>query len=258
MEEKALTSETISRKLGTQFVGQKVLHYSTLDSTMNAARREAQWGAEAGTLIIADEQTAGRGRLHRSWLSPKGGLAFSVILRPNIDYLPFMIMISALAVSNGIQRVTGLKSQIKWPNDVLIKEKKVGGILIENDIRKNILRYTIIGIGMNVNLRIADYSEIAQSATSLSDEMGKDVSRLEILRQVLIDMERLYLSLSHGDLIQQQWKDRLVTLGQKVQVSLGDRVYYGLAESVTRDGSLLLRQNDGSTVRISVGDVSAY
>jgi BirA family biotin operon repressor/biotin-[acetyl-CoA-carboxylase] ligase len=225
---------------------------------MNAARREAQWGAEAGTLIIADEQTAGRGRLHRSWLSPKGGLAFSVILRPNIDYLPFMIMISALAVSNGIQRVTGLKSQIKWPNDVLIKEKKVGGILIENDIRKNILRYTIIGIGMNVNLHVADYSEIAQSATSLSDEMGKDVSRLEILRQVLIDMERLYLSLSHGDLIQQQWKDRLVTLGQKVQVSLGDRVYYGLAESVTRDGSLLLRQNDGSTVRISVGDVSAY
>ena len=258
MEEKYLAPELISRNLNTRFIGQKVLYYPTLDSTMNAAQREARWGAEAGTLIIADEQTAGRGRLHRSWLSPKGGLAFSVILRPNIDYLPYMIMLSALAVSGSIQQVTGLKPQIKWPNDVLIKEKKVGGILIENDIRQKILKYTIIGIGMNVNLHIPDYAEISSTATSLSDESGREVSRLEILRQVLIEMEKLYLSLPHGDVIQEKWKAQLVTLGQKVQVNLGDRIYYGVAESVTRDGTLLLRQNDGSIVRISVGDVSAY
>jgi BirA family transcriptional regulator, biotin operon repressor / biotin---[acetyl-CoA-carboxylase] ligase len=258
MAEKELSPDLIVRDLNTRFIGQRVLYYSTLDSTMNAAQREAKWGAEAGTIVITDEQTAGRGRLRRSWLSPKGGLAFSIILRPNIDYLPYMIMLSALAVSQSIQEITGLKTQIKWPNDVLVKEKKVAGILIENDIRQNILKYTIIGIGINVNLHIPDYAEIASIATSLSDETGKEVSRLEILRQVLIETERLYLLLPRNDIIQEKWKERLVTLGQKVQVNLGDRICYGVAESVARDGSLLLRQSDGSTLRISVGDVSVY
>ncbi len=225
---------------------------------MNAAQREAQWGAEAGTIVIADEQTAGRGRLRRPWLSPQGALAFSVILRPNIDYLPYVIMLSALAISQGIQAVTGLKSQIKWPNDVLIKEKKVGGILIENDFRKNTLRYSIVGIGINVNFHTQNYPEIASIATSLSDVTGKEVSRLEMLRQVLREMESLYLSLPRSDIILEKWKAGLVTLGQKVQVNLGDKVFYGLAESVMRDGSLMLRQTDGSLVRISVGDVSVY
>jgi BirA family biotin operon repressor/biotin-[acetyl-CoA-carboxylase] ligase len=239
-------------------MGQRVLYYSKLDSTMDAAQREAQWGAEAGTVVIADEQTAGRGRLRRSWLSPKGALAFSVILRPNIDYLPYIIMLSALAVSQAIQAVIGLKSQIKWPNDVLIKEKKVSGILIENNFRKHILRYSIVGIGINVNFHAQDYPEIASIATSLADVTGKEVSRLQILRQVLREMERLYLSLPHSDLIHEKWKAGLVTLGQKVQVHLGDRICYGLAESVTRDGSLVLRQTDGSLVKISVGDVNVY
>jgi BirA family biotin operon repressor/biotin-[acetyl-CoA-carboxylase] ligase len=114
---------------------------------MDSARKEAQWGAEAGTVILADEQTSARGRLRRTWYSPKGGLCFSVILRPNIDYLPYMIMLASLAVTYSIRIITGLKPQIKWPNDVLIREKKVCGILIENDIRKNVLRHMVIGIG---------------------------------------------------------------------------------------------------------------
>ncbi len=141
MEGKDLSPDLLIRDLKTRFIGQKVIYYPTLDSTMNAARREAQWGAEAGTIVITDEQTAGRGRLQRTWLSPKGGLAFSVILRPNFDYLPYMVMLASLAVTYGIQVITGLKPQIKWPNDVLINDKKVCGILIENDIRKNSLRY---------------------------------------------------------------------------------------------------------------------
>jgi BirA family transcriptional regulator, biotin operon repressor / biotin---[acetyl-CoA-carboxylase] ligase len=256
MEGNSLSPEMIIRDLKTRFIGQKVIYYPILDSTMDVARREAQWGAEAGTIVITDEQTAGRGRLQRTWLSPKGGLAFSVILRPNFDYLPYMIMLASLAVTYAIQTVTGLKPQIKWPNDVLISDKKVCGILIENDIRKNSLRSMIIGIGINVNLHLPDYNELASIATSLSDETGNEVSRPDVLRQVLIEMDRLYQFLPKGEVILEQWKNRLITLGQNVHVNMGDKVYKGLAESVCRDGSLMVRHKDGSLTKIVAGDVN--
>lgn len=256
MEEENLSPEAILRSLNTRFIGQKVIYYSTLDSTMEAAKREALWGAEAGTVIIADKQTAARGRLQRTWISPKGCLAISVILRPNLDYLPCMVMLASLAVTYSIQAVTGLKPQIKWPNDVLLNEKKVCGILIENDIRKNTLKHSIIGIGINVNLRIANYPEIAALATSLSDQLGKKVSRLDLARQLLIEMDNLYPSAMQPDSILEQWKTRLVTLGQRVQVRTGFKTNRGIAESVAKDGSLMLRQRDGSLIKIVAGDVT--
>jgi len=255
MEENSLTPELITRDLRTSFIGQKVLYYKTLESTMDAARREARWGAEAGTVVVTEEQTAGRGRLQRTWYSPSGNLCFSVILRPNISYLPNMVMLASLAVAYAVRIVTGLKSQIKWPNDVLIRDKKICGILIENDIRKNSLRHTVIGIGLNVNLHVPDYPDIAPLATSLSDEMGVKVSRLKVLHQILVEMERLYQSLPQGDFLLEQWKKNLVTLGQRIQVNQGDVIYRGTAESVCRDGSLMLRQPDGVLTRILAGDV---
>jgi BirA family transcriptional regulator, biotin operon repressor / biotin---[acetyl-CoA-carboxylase] ligase len=251
----AFSPELVLRELTTRFVGHKIIYYPALDSTMDTAKKEALWGAEAGTVIVTDEQTCGRGRLQRSWISPKGALAFSVILRPNIEYLHRMIMLASLAVSNAIELVAGLRCQIKWPNDILIQEKKVCGILIETDIRKDSLKHVIIGIGINVNMRVADYPEISAFATSLSDQTGQEVSRLEILCQVLRNIETLYQSLPHSDFIWQEWKDRLVTLGQKVEVNTGNRTYNGIAESVSKDGSLLLRQKDGKSVRIVVGDI---
>jgi biotin-(acetyl-CoA carboxylase) ligase len=109
--------------------------------------------------------------------------------------------------------------------------------------------------GVNVNMHVSDYPEIASFATSLSDQTGQDVSRLDILRQVLVNIETLYQSMPHSDFIWQEWKDRLVTLGQKVEVNIGNRVYNGIAESVSKDGSLLLRQKDGKSVKIIVGDI---
>jgi BirA family transcriptional regulator, biotin operon repressor / biotin---[acetyl-CoA-carboxylase] ligase len=251
----ALSPELVLSDLKTRFIGQRIIYYPALNSTMDAAKQEALWGAEAGTVIITDEQVAGRGRLQRAWISPRGAMAFSVILRPNLDYLHAMIMLASLAVSNAIETVTGLKCQIKWPNDILIQEKKVCGILIETDIRKNTLRHVIMGIGINVNMRTADYPEIAAFATSLSDQTGQEVSRLEILRQALMNIDTLYQSMSHSDFIWQEWKDRLVTLGQKIEVNMGNRTYNGIAEYVSKDGSLLLRQKDGKSVKIIVGDI---
>ena len=256
MSDQSLSPQNIIANLNTHFVGQKVIYYPTLDSTMEAARREAQWGASAGTIVVADEQTQGRGRLQRVWISPKGQLAFSLVLRPNMDYLPQMIMISSLAVTYAIQKITGLRPQIKWPNDVLIGEKKVCGILIENDIRKNSLNHTIIGIGINVNMKIAEYLEISTIATSLSDELGQEISRLLLLRQILIEIEGLYYSLPNCDSIMEQWQRRLGTLGLRVYVNMGDKYYDGVAESVSKDGSLMLRQRDGGLVKIVAGDVN--
>lgn len=255
MDNNILNPELIQRDLPTRFIGQKIIYYPSLTSTMDAAKKEALWGAEAGTVVLAGEQTAGRGRLQRSWLSPVGGLAFSVILRPNLSYLPYMVMLASLAVTYGIRSLTGLKPQIKWPNDVLIGEKKVCGILIENDIRKNILKHMVIGIGINVNLQVDQHPEIASIATSLSDQLSRQVPRTEVLRAVLVEMDRLYADLPQGERLLNQWKNNLVTIGLQVQINMGNQIYTGLAESVTDNGSLMIREKDGHLVKIIAGDV---
>lgn len=256
MTEINITPEKIIKDLPTRFIGQKVIYFPRLDSTMEAAKREALWGAPAGTIIVAGEQTAGKGRLQRTWISPMGGLALSVILRPNLEKLPYMIMLASVSVVNAIWSAAGVKAQIKWPNDVLIKERKVSGILIENDIRKNVLKHCIIGIGINVNVKVKDYPDIASIAISLSDLTGKKVSELEVLRQLLIEMDSLYTHLDDAEYIFNIWKNNLVTLGQKVQATIGQNIYKGTAESVTSDGNLILRQSDGSLIKIIAGDVT--
>ena len=256
MVDSNLSSASITNNLDTRFIGQRVIYYPSLTSTMEVAKREAQQGAAEGTIIIADEQTAGKGRLKRLWLSPRGSIALSVILYPDMAYLPSLVMLASLAVVHSIEAVTGLKAQVKWPNDVLINGKKVCGILVEGEVRRNIVDYTILGIGVNVNLRLADFPEILPIATSLSDEWGREVSRLELVRRLLVEIERLYLALPAGGSIYEQWRDRLVTLGKRVSVTWCKTRYEGIAESVARDGSLLLRHSDGSLTKIVAGDVT--
>lgn len=226
---------------------------------MEVAREEVRRGAGDGTVVAADEQTAGRGRLKRSWLTPKGGIALSIILKPAIDYLPSLIMLASVAVARTIEAVTDLKAQLKWPNDVLVNGRKVCGILIESGVRDNIVDYAIIGIGINANIKIADSAVVLLAdATSLSDELGRRVSRLRLVRRLLVELDRLYLALPRGEAVYAEWRDRLITLGRKVGVALGDTVYQGIAESVDRDGSLNLRLTDGGLIRVSAGDVSLH
>ena len=257
MEGDSLSAASITDNLETHFIGQRVIFYPRLASTMEVAKREAaRRGAAEGTVIVADEQTAGKGRLKRIWLSPKGNIALSVILYPDVAYLTSLIMVASLAVVHSIETVTGLKSQVKWPNDVLINGRKVCGILIESDVRGNIVDYAIIGIGVNVNLRLYDFPDILSTATSLSHELGREVSRLDVIRQLLVEIERLYLTLQAGGSIYEEWRDSLVTLGRRVRVKSGKTIYDGIAESVTIDGSLLLRRSDGSLSKIVSGDVT--
>lgn len=255
MPEDTLSVLAITEGLKTRFIGQRLLYYPSLTSTMEVARQAAQEGAPEGTVIIADEQTAGRGRLKRTWLTPKGNIALSVILRPSLSSLPSLIMLASLAVVHTIRGVTGLKAEIKWPNDVLINGKKVSGILIENDVLGSKVA-SIVGIGIDVNLRLADFPEIQGIATSLAEELGKEVSRLKLISYLLVEMENLYLALSDGRSLYEEWRDNLATLGKHVRVTAQDAVYEGIAESVAKDGSLLLRETNGNVNRIFVGDVT--
>ena len=252
----SLSSAAITASLATRFIGQRVIYYPRLTSTMEVAKREAKRGAVEGTVIVADEQTAGKGRIKRIWLSPRGNIALSIILHPDLVYLPALVMLASLAVVYSIETVTGLKLQLKWPNDVLINGKKVCGILIGSDVRGNRVDCAIIGIGINVNLRLADFSELSPIATSLADELGREVSRLDIIRHLLVEVERLYLALLSGESLYEPWRDRLVTLGRMVQVGWGKNRYEGIAESVARDGSLRLRRPDGSLTTVVAGDVT--
>ncbi|HEY87939.1 MAG TPA: biotin--[acetyl-CoA-carboxylase] ligase [Dehalococcoidia bacterium] len=256
MVDNSLSSASITNNLETRFIGQRVIYYPSLTSTMEVAKREAQQGAAEGTIIIADEQTAGKGRMKRLWLSPRGSIALSVILYPDVAYLPSLVMLASLAVVHSIEAVTSLEAQVKWPNDVLIRGKKVCGILVESELRRDIVNYAIVGIGVNVNLRLADFPEILPIATSLSDELGREVSRLELIRRLLVEIERLYLALPAGGSIYEEWRDKLVTLGRRVSVNWGITSYEGIAESVASDGSLLLRHSDGSLTKIMAGDIT--
>ena len=254
MKEVNLSPASITANLETRFVGQKIIYYPSLTSTMEVARQEAHNGAAEGTVIIAGEQTAGRGRVKRAWLSPVGNIALSLILYPELVYLPSLIMLASLAVVHSIEIVTGLKPQIKWPNDVLINDKKICGILIENEVQGSKVKCAVIGIGMNVNLSPRDFPEMMLTATSLSHELGRSVSRLDIIRQLLVEAERLYLALSEDESVYEEWKSMLVTLGKRISVKSGKTTYEGIAESVMRNGSLLLRHSEGTSTEIVAGD----
>ena len=223
---------------------------------MAIARREALAGAVEGTVIIAEEQTAGKGRLERSWVSPRGCIALSVILYPDPSDLPSLVMVASLAVVKAIESVTGQKPQIKWPNDIIINGKKVCGILVESGVCDRNRIYAVIGIGINVNIETDSIGEVLLPATSLSYELGREVSRLELVKRLLVEMERLYLLAQGSGVVYQEWRDSLETLGKRVRASSGDTVYEGIAESVDRDGSLMIRRRDGSLRRFAAGDVT--
>jgi BirA family biotin operon repressor/biotin-[acetyl-CoA-carboxylase] ligase len=252
--EDSLSPQKITDGLDTSIIGRKVRHFSSLPSTMETARKEAARGAPEGTVIIADEQTAGHGRLGRAWLSPKGSVSLSVVLYPDIAGLPYLIMIASLAVARGIEAVTGLEALLKWPNDVLVNGRKVAGILIETSLKGEAVDYAVMGIGININVDMSVFPEVAATATSLFGELHSSVSRLGVVRRLLLELDDLYKAPRQA--IYGEWRSRLTTLGRQVCVVSGGEVQYGRAESVTADGSLMLRLDDGSLTRVLAGDVS--
>ncbi len=213
---------------------------------------------EDGTVIIAGEQTAGKGRLQRNWVSPGGNIALSIILYPKAANLPYLIMIASLAAASAIESVAGIKDQIKWPNDILVKGKKIAGILIENALKGDRVAYAIVGIGINAALQPGEFQDIAATATSLEAETGTRVSREAVIICFLMEFERLYFMLPEADDIFKAWRDRLITLGQPVTAAWGEKKISGIAESVDENGALMIRLADGSLTKVVAGDVTLH
>jgi len=247
---------SLAAGLKTRFIGRNIIYYPRLASTMDTAADEARRGAVEGTVVIAGEQAAGRGRRGRTWLSPEGAVALSVILYPEVSYLPYLVMIASLAAVHGIGKVTGLEARIKWPNDVLISGRKVCGILIENELKGNEVGFSVIGIGINTGWTPAAADELSLPATGLEAELGKGVARVAVIRELLTEIERLYLLLPDAGAILGEWRDRLATLGKPVRVEAGDAVLEGIAEDVDEAGALIVRLPDGTVHTVVAGDVT--
>jgi BirA family biotin operon repressor/biotin-[acetyl-CoA-carboxylase] ligase len=236
-----------------------MVYYPSLGSTNDLLKGLAAQGASEGTLVIADEQTAGKGRLDRKWLAPPGtSLLMSLLFRPNLasNQAQRLTMICSLAIADAIEGLTGLPVGLKWPNDIFIRGKKVGGILTESGTTGGRLDYVVVGMGLNVNLHISTVPELRGMATSLSDELGREVSRLELLWRILGEIETRYNSLRREESPHEDWAARLINLGCEVQVTTPHGVLGGWAEGVDADGALILRTADGQRKRIVVGDVT--
>jgi BirA family biotin operon repressor/biotin-[acetyl-CoA-carboxylase] ligase len=254
-----LTGERIEGALTTSHIGRSVHFWPAIGSTMDEARRLAEAGAAEDTLVVADEQTAGRGRLQRTWWAPAGtSLLLTLVLRP--DLLPRqaqrLTMICSLAVCDAIAQVCGLEARVKWPNDVMIGGAKVCGILTELGLLGDRIEYALVGMGVNVNVDFGPAPPLMAPATSLLAEVGSPVSRLELLAALLSGIEGRYEALRAGSSLHEEWSARLATIGEQVLATIGEEQWHGLATGVDRDGALLIRLADGTLKRMLAGDVT--
>ena len=248
--------------LDTRTVGHPVFLHPELDSTMDEVARLSDGGAKEGTVVVAEVQTAGRGRFGRTWVSPEGNLWVSILLRPSLDSLRWLSVLAGVAAARAIASATGLEVTLKWPNDVRIRGRKVGGVLVENSLSGSEVRHAIIGIGINVALDTSTDFHLASTATALNRECGGPVSRAALLRHLLEEVDRLYESLMAGEAPLEEWRGLLDTLGKEVVVrdvtgseSLGGS-YRGVAEDVDASGNLLLRLPDGDLIALAGGEVT--
>jgi BirA family biotin operon repressor/biotin-[acetyl-CoA-carboxylase] ligase len=245
----------LTDNLKTSFMGRELHYLAVTTSTQDIARELAEEGAPEGTAVIAGEQQSGRGRMGRSWLSPSGGLATSIILRPPLACAYLLPAVSSVAVFRTLANL-GIKAGIKWPNDVLIEGKKVCGILIEHGLKAGELGYSIVGIGINVNFDTGSYPEIADIATSLSVQLGHEVPVGEVALQLYTELEDIYSKIDGPDLIISAWSQNMVTIGRRVSADFYGNRIDGTAEGVNRQGNLVVRLADGSIKEIVAGDVT--
>ncbi|MBN2084913.1 MAG: biotin--[acetyl-CoA-carboxylase] ligase [Anaerolineales bacterium] len=244
--------------LGRGPLRRSVIILPECSSTNDEARALAEAGEPEGALVAADFQRAGRGRMRRAWQAPRGSsLLFSLLLRPELDLSRALnpIMAVSLGVAEGIRRVCDLPARLKWPNDILIRGKKAGGILCELGLECKSLKYVIVGVGVNVNFDPRAVEGIPPDATSIQSELGRRQPRAELLRAILGEIEPRYRSLLRGESLRDEWARALATLGRRVRVMLADGDFSGMAETVDESGALILKMDDGSLRTILAGDV---
>jgi len=273
-----LNIEVLRRQLDTRFfaIGDRLLYLPVVDSTNVLAMQLVHQRLDEGVVVLADSQTAGKGRQGRQWVDVSGcNVLASTLLRPLFPP-HLLLMISSLAVVDAIAETCGVSTTIKWPNDILVENRKVAGILIETSHDQTGRTVAILGIGINVNGHIQELAEQSQAslvttATTLETVCGHMVSRETLIAHLLGHIETGYLALQHeymstssiskeqyrpiSRLMRERWRSRLSTLGRTIQVRQGDTLVSGFAEDVDDYGELLLRGQSGELVSITWGDV---
>ena len=253
----SLMAPVIARGLQTRWAGRQIVYLPSVDSTNRRARQLAAEGAPHGTLVIADEQTAGRGRRGRGWISPAGeGVFMSLILRPQShpSEVARLSMQTALAVALSIAQTTGLDARIKWPNDIVCGGRKVCGMLLEMNADEQAVHDVVAGIGINVH-QTQFAPEIAQTASSLDLLSGQRVCRAALVRAFLEAFERTEALAAQGALMD-AYRARSATLGQRVQVIAPAGSFTGTALEVMDSGSLIVEDEEGQRREVLAADVS--
>ena len=250
---------TIADQIHTKWAGKTVHFARKTDSTNLWIKRLAKEGAPEGTLALAEFQSAGRGRLGRSWEVPEGtSVMMSILLRPKFEpqYAPMLTLVMGMAVAKAVKKF-GFDVSIKWPNDVVVSHKKICGILTEMGVRDGKIDYAVIGVGINVNIREFP-EEMADKATSLYLESGREFDRSQIPGLVMEAFEEYYEKFAATcDLsgLKEEYESILANYNQPVRV-LAKEPYEGVARGITDGGELLVEKNDGTIVAVSAGEVS--
>lgn len=263
-----INTEFIMSGLSDTVFNGGIIYTPEVDSTNTAASFMAQEGAPEGTVVIADNQTKGRGRMGRSWQSlPGKGIWMSFILRPElpVNEVQTVTLAASVSVAQALEKLTGVKPGIKWPNDIILESKKVCGILTEMNSEVDRVNYIIVGIGINFSQNEADFSaEISNTAVSLSMLMQKfgvkykNIARNDIIKEVLSTFDEYYKIMRTSDKgrIISDWRKYSVTLGSRLRVHAGNGEYCGKALDINCDGALIIKADDGSIKNVSSGEVS--
>ncbi|MGF7049909.1 BirA family biotin operon repressor/biotin-[acetyl-CoA-carboxylase] ligase [Paenibacillus sp. DS2015] len=257
-----LDTATLIHHLNTKVMGSRIKIMKSTVSTQNEARALAETGASEGTLVVAEEQTGGKGRIGRKWFSPFGkGIWMSLILRPQqpLQYTPQLTLLTGVAVCRAIRKLTRLDVGIKWPNDLLLNDRKVCGILLESAAEDEVVRYCIAGIGISANLDCEDFPDDLQSiATSLKIESGVAVDRTVLIATIMEELELLYelYCLKGFQPIASLWEASSVTLHHQVAVNTLQGRLEGIARGLDPSGALLIETSNGEIVPVISGDVN--
>jgi len=254
----------ISDGLQTDTIGGKIYYFDTIDSTQNFALELSHRPHENGSLVIAERQTQGRGRLNRRWVSPKGGIWLSILLRPNFEpsYTSLYPMLTSLALAVAIQKTLKIKTELKWPNDVTIKGDKVAGILIDASIESNKIDYLVIGVGINFKIKPSKITSQIKTGqkkygiTTLVKE-NQQGNPVKLVQQFLLELERYYNNVISGSIsdIRKEWMKRSSTVGKNVTATTTTGIIKGKAVGIDKTGALLLSSR-GKVQRVLAGDIA--
>ena len=253
----------VTHNLKTKLIGKRVYYFEEIDSTQNFAQQIALNKKEDGTIIIAERQTDGRGRLERKWTSPKGGITFSIIIHPKFDVSSSTLVpiLSAVALSKSIKSVLGIETEVKWPNDITMNGKKIAGILVDASFQANNIDYLILGVGINFDIDVKKLEKRLSKTpnfygiNSLREENDKTPPKL-LLKEFLLQLEKNLLRLDNGKKSQivKEWTKKAAGIGKKIIINTSDGKVSGISQGIDNDGALKLKTRKGIK-RILAGDV---